>query len=274
MAHGARERLGATSASRSPASPGRAAARRRSPSGSSTSTRSARTGRRRVRTRASPATATRSAAGRRSAVAPPRAALLAQSRHSSRVSWPASVGGDERLRLFLALELPPERVAALAAWAQRHASRPGSPPRRNLHVTLAFLGSRPAAELDADRRRPARRRPPRARRSRSRPRATARRAASGCSCSPTSGRARRGSPAGCTSELEALGVYEREARPWLPHVTVRPLPRAAAAPAAAARRSGRSVRPTPLLSFPSAPDRGASTERASASVFGWRRCSK
>ncbi len=57
---------------------------------------------------------------------------------------------SQTLRLFVALELPGEVRAALAAWADDAA-----PPevRRvavdNLHLTLAFLGSRSAQEADA-----------------------------------------------------------------------------------------------------------------------------
>jgi RNA 2',3'-cyclic 3'-phosphodiesterase len=60
-----------------------------------------------------------------------------------------SVGGDERLRLFLALELPPAALDDLGAWGSTRLSGGRIVPREHLHVTLAFLGSRPAAELDA-----------------------------------------------------------------------------------------------------------------------------
>ena len=63
---------------------------------------------------------------------------------------PASVSGDERLRLFLALRLPDDVVAALAAWQARELAGAGRiVPPEHLHVTLAFLGSRPASELPA-----------------------------------------------------------------------------------------------------------------------------
>ena len=47
--------------------------------------------------------------------------------------------------------------------------------------------------------------------------------------------------------LEALGVYERERRPWLPHVTVTRFQQAARARPGAPRRSDPSVRPTRLF---------------------------
>jgi 2'-5' RNA ligase len=54
---------------------------------------------------------------------------------------------SERLRLFVALELPAGVRAALCAWCDRVA--PAGVRRvavENLHVTLAFLGARPASE--------------------------------------------------------------------------------------------------------------------------------
>jgi 2'-5' RNA ligase len=58
------------------------------------------------------------------------------------------VGGDERLRLFLALQIPDDIVEALAEWQQRELRGRIVPPD-NLHITLAFLGSRPAGELES-----------------------------------------------------------------------------------------------------------------------------
>ena len=60
-----------------------------------------------------------------------------------------SVGGDERLRLFLALELPPATLDDLIAWGSANLSGGRIVAREHLHVTLAFLGSRPAVEVDA-----------------------------------------------------------------------------------------------------------------------------
>ena len=131
---------------------------------------------------------------------------------------PASVVGDDRLRLFCGLPLPERALDTLERWQASHLS--GRLVRRgNLHVTLAFLGSRPAAELGAI--------------------ASALRTAAEEASRPVltplryretrsvgmlvlddeDGRAAR--LAGRLHErLEALGLYRRERRPWLPHVTV------------------------------------------------------
>jgi 2'-5' RNA ligase len=133
------------------------------------------------------------------------------------------VGGDERLRLFVGLRLPDEAVAGLLSWQERELPRrePLRPvPAENLHVTLAFLGSRPA--VDADRIAAAMRsvavqattpfvlRPVRYRETRS---------VGMVVLDDLDGRAsafaRR-----LWAELEGLGVFERESRDWLAHVTV------------------------------------------------------
>jgi 2'-5' RNA ligase len=131
------------------------------------------------------------------------------------------VTADERLRLFLGLRLPADVLDAIAAW--QAANLRGSlrvVPREHLHITLAFLGHRPAGELDAV--------------------VTALRAASAEARSDlqlSTARYRETRAVsmlvlddlggGTTAfaddlqgRLEGLGVYRREGRPWLPHVTV------------------------------------------------------
>ena len=63
----------------------------------------------------------------------------------------ASVGDDERLRLFLALRLPDDWIESVTAWQARvfAARRVRVVPREHLHLTLVFLGARPAAEVPA-----------------------------------------------------------------------------------------------------------------------------
>ena len=129
----------------------------------------------------------------------------------------ATVEGDERLRLFLALEIPPDVATALSRWRTRHLGR--GRPVESFHATLAFLGSQPRSMLDAvlDA-------------LRVEARATAR-----FSLEPVRYRETRSvgmlvlaDPSGEAARLagrlhdrlEELGVYRREARAWLPHVTV------------------------------------------------------
>lgn len=131
----------------------------------------------------------------------------------------ASVEGDDRLRLFLALQLPDTTLDILGRWQATHVGAGRHVAREQLHVTLAFLGSRPARELPGivDALRSAVR--------------TARRIA----FEPASWRETRsvgmvvlrdlGDEAGALARrlharLEQLGVYRPELRPWLPHLTV------------------------------------------------------
>ena len=134
---------------------------------------------------------------------------------------PGSVGGDERLRLFLALRLPADVVDALAGWQARELGADGVRivPSENLHVTLAFLGPRPAGELpailDVLGRAAGDTEPLRL-------------AVTGYRETRSVGMLTLADEAGAAArlaerlhvDLEGLGVYRREARPWLPHVTV------------------------------------------------------
>ncbi len=122
------------------------------------------------------------------------------------------------MRLFCALRLPESVLDELTAWqAERLPERRIA--RSNLHVTLAFLGRRPAEELDAivaETRAAA---------------AAARkvvlepqlyretRSVGMLVLSDANGAAGR-LAADLHGRLEGLGVYRRERRTWLPHVTV------------------------------------------------------
>ena len=139
-----------------------------------------------------------------------------------RAEGPASLVGDERFRLFIALPLPGDARDVLVRWqagalAGACGARIVAPG--NLHVTLAFLGNRSERDVEriaAEMRRAARGREPPA-------------------LTPTRYRETRsvgmlvledeGKRATALAEelfaaLERIGVYERERRPWLPHVTV------------------------------------------------------
>ncbi|HZR94582.1 MAG TPA: RNA 2',3'-cyclic phosphodiesterase [Gaiellaceae bacterium] len=132
----------------------------------------------------------------------------------------ASVGGDERLRLFLALQLPDDVLDDLARW-QAGALPAGLRvvPRDHLHVTLAFLGHRPAAELPAivDALRAAASPERDYRLGVDRYRET--RSVAMVVLADVGGGATALAD-DVQQRLEALGVYRREGRPWLPHVTV------------------------------------------------------
>jgi 2'-5' RNA ligase len=135
------------------------------------------------------------------------------------VTLPASLEGHERARLFLALPLPAQAERLLAPWqqAELRGVRLVEPP--NLHVTLAFLGWTPVARY----------------------------AEIAVALGETAARAgrpvltvsgyretrsvamlvlddREGRAASLAEDLhgrlERLGVYERERRAWLPHLTV------------------------------------------------------
>lgn len=133
---------------------------------------------------------------------------------------PTSVGGDGRQRLFLALRLRAADLDAVEAWQREHLERMRVVPRAHLHVTLAFLGHRPAGErggiLGALR-------------------AAAGEAVGEIRLVPVGYRETRGvamlvladedGRAGALAadlhrRLEALGVFRAEARAWLPHLTV------------------------------------------------------
>jgi 2'-5' RNA ligase len=129
-------------------------------------------------------------------------------------------GGDEKLRLFLGLRLPGAVLDEIGRWQrERLPSGVRVVPREHLHITLAFLGHRPEGELDAIR-------------------GALRDAAAGAGrirLTPVRYRETRsvgmlvlddegGEAARLAGEvqerLEELGVYRREARPWLPHLTI------------------------------------------------------
>ena len=128
----------------------------------------------------------------------------------------------ERLRLFVALLLPDEAITSLVQWqAAELAGRPGLRivPAENLHVTVAFLGGRPAGDVEkiagllretAAEARPPVFEPVRYRETRS------------VAMIVLGDHEQRGAwlAERVFEGLEQLGVYQREQREWLPHVTV------------------------------------------------------
>jgi 2'-5' RNA ligase len=134
------------------------------------------------------------------------------------------VDGSERLRLFCGLSLPDDVIGHVVRWQLRELPSGRIVPPENLHVTLAFLGSQRAEDLQTI--------------------AEALRQSAGnsaCgSAEPPSLHLRgyretrsvgmltfddEGGRATALAgrlhgALEALGLYRREDRPWLAHLTV------------------------------------------------------
>ena len=127
--------------------------------------------------------------------------------------------GDERIRLFCALRLPDDALDALVAWQLSHLRGARIVPRGNLHVTLAFLGSRPAREVPAIASSLAAAAVG-ARDLRFRVRGYRETRSVGMVTFVDDGNRGRTLAERLFDGLEQLGVYRREARPWLPHVTV------------------------------------------------------
>ena len=129
------------------------------------------------------------------------------------------MGGDDRLRLFLGLRLPGDALDEIEAWQRSELEGVRTLPRDDLHVTLAFLGHRPADELDsivgalrdaAAGAREIRLTPLRYRETRS----------VGMLVLDDAGRHATALANDVQARLEGLGAHERERRPWLPHLTV------------------------------------------------------
>ena len=129
-----------------------------------------------------------------------------------------SVEGREHLRLFCALRLPDHILDGIAEWQGEHLDG-RTVNRSNLPATLAFIGRRPASELPAitDALREAARgagemvfAPKRYRETRS---------VGMLVFDDVTGEGGRFAER-LFDGLEGLGVYEREKRRWLPHVTV------------------------------------------------------
>ena len=137
------------------------------------------------------------------------------------MTLPARLESDERLRLFCALLLPPAAVDGLVAWqaAELEGRDLRVVPPGNLHVTLAFLGATPAARAgevaDALREACAGHEGPlfavaRYRETRS---------VAMIVLTDEGGRG-EGVADALFGALEERDLCEREARRWLPHVTV------------------------------------------------------
>jgi 2'-5' RNA ligase len=129
------------------------------------------------------------------------------------------VTGDERLRLFCALRIPEATISALAPWQRANLRDGRIVPPENLHVTLAFLGSRPASDSAAV---------VEALESAAlgaaqitlRVRGYLETRSVGMLALADEGDRAQALAVRLHERLESLGLYRREARPWLPHLTV------------------------------------------------------
>jgi 2'-5' RNA ligase len=135
---------------------------------------------------------------------------------------PASVETDDRVRLFCALTLPDDVLDRVVEW-QHGPSFPIPEtrlvPRENLHVTLAFLGARPAGELPAicgELEAAA----GTAGRVRLRVRGYRATRNVGMLVCEDIGRAATTMASDLHGRLQGIGVYKPEHRRWLPHITV------------------------------------------------------
>jgi RNA 2',3'-cyclic 3'-phosphodiesterase len=135
------------------------------------------------------------------------------------VNLPASVDGREHARLFCGLRFPEDAIEALSKWQARHIGGGRPVPQEHLHITLAFLGRRPLGELEqivtalraaAAAAAPIRLVPRGYRETRS----------VGMLTLTDEGGAATRLANDLERRLEQLGLYRRERRPWLPHVTV------------------------------------------------------
>ena len=182
----------------------------------------------------------------------------------------ASVETGERIRLFCALDLPDEARVELAAWACGDAAAAGRlVPAENLHVTLAFLGHRPAGEVPAivgelraasAAAGPAELRPLRYRETRS----------VGMIVLEDVGGAATALADDLQGRLERLGVYRREARPWLPHVTVLRRPERGGDASDAGEHVFDSCRPVGSLPFFRSHQAGARYDALETAALGGR----
>ena len=133
-----------------------------------------------------------------------------------------SLEGDASLRLFCALRLPDDVLDGLVEWERRELPE-GRGVRRvvrsNLHVTLAFLGRRSATDVPAiaGALREAAGAARKARFAVSRYRETR---SVGMLVLDDEDGSSRALAEDLHARLEGLGLYEREQRPWLPHLTV------------------------------------------------------
>jgi RNA 2',3'-cyclic 3'-phosphodiesterase len=128
------------------------------------------------------------------------------------------VAGSEPLRLFCALRLPAPTIERISSWQAAELEQGRVVPPAHLHITLAFLGSRPPGDLAAV-----------AAALRSSAQGAGRitfsvleyreTASAGMLVLADEGQG-AALAASLQERLESGGLYRPERRPWLPHLTV------------------------------------------------------
>jgi 2'-5' RNA ligase len=152
-------------------------------------------------------------------------------------------GKPRRQRLFVAVDLPDEVRAGLAAWGRAELTDPALRPVRPeaLHVTLVFLGHREADEAAAIEAAVRGVSAPPALMKLEDPVTLPRRRRAALFALPAPSPATTDLNRGLTAKFVAAGLHEPEERDFWPHVTVarvRPEGRGSRRPAAVARRPG------------------------------------
>ncbi|HVT00244.1 MAG TPA: RNA 2',3'-cyclic phosphodiesterase [Solirubrobacterales bacterium] len=148
-----------------------------------------------------------------------------------------------RQRVFVALDLPERIRDGLAAWGERELVDPALRPvrRRSLHLTLAFLGHREAAEVEGIAAVVGRSGAPAPLLKLEDPIPLPRRRRASLFALPAPSPATGDLQRGLVERLAAAGLHEAEERDFWPHVTVarvRAEGHGSRRPAAVARRPG------------------------------------
>jgi 2'-5' RNA ligase len=129
---------------------------------------------------------------------------------------------EQRVRLFIALDLPDEIRAGIARWGERELRDPALRPvaEQSLHVTFAFLGHRPEAEVEAIADVVRESSAPAAAAELLQPQQRPLQGRARVYALPVRSEGAEGLQAGLQERLVQTGLFEAEKRPFWPHVTV------------------------------------------------------
>jgi 2'-5' RNA ligase len=128
----------------------------------------------------------------------------------------------QRVRLFVALDLPDHVRAGIAAWGRSALRDPALRPvaEESLHITLAFLGSREEAQVEEIAAVVRESGGPAPSIELGEPEPRPRRGRAKVYALPVASEGTEALRAGVVYRLAAAGLYEAEERPFWPHVTV------------------------------------------------------